>query len=339
MHSSTGRGIDAGADDRLTNGNRAELGRVKRFQRAEELAGRRARGAQDDGWTSRLMRSSSHGSSFSSGNADGADHGRAEARPYACSLMPRTTPAPSRRWMRLRIRSRERSTSRSHWASPSTVSVPPPARARVARCNRGADRQPPREVHLLRRQRRSREQARQHQSTSVASGFHPRVYHRASMDLVLASASPRRARPAEAAGFQSSARSRGESTRRREPGETPPRYVRRLARAKALEARASEPQRHHPRRRHGRGDRRRHPRQAGRRRDARDMLRLLSGRVHHVCTGVALWRWRRRSAMPWTSPPCEMCALSDGGNRGTSPRASRPTRPAPTRSRAWRPVS
>ena len=45
-----GAGIDAGARDRLAHGHRAEVGRAEVLQRAEELAGRRSNGADDDGF-------------------------------------------------------------------------------------------------------------------------------------------------------------------------------------------------------------------------------------------------------------------------------------------------
>jgi septum formation protein len=109
------------------------------------------------------------------------------------------------------------------------------------------------------------------------------------MDLVLASASPRRAELLKSAGFQFSVATAAidESAR---PEEQPDAYVRRLAREKALAAAAIVP---------------------GATilgadtvvvvdtvmlgkpsdlRDARRMLRLLQGRRHHVYSGVALWR-------------------------------------------------
>ena len=48
MHSSTDGGIDAGAADGLAHGDGAELRRGELFQRAEELAGRRADRGDDD---------------------------------------------------------------------------------------------------------------------------------------------------------------------------------------------------------------------------------------------------------------------------------------------------
>ena len=51
MHSSTLAGIDAGAPHRFAHDHRAELGRGEVLQRAEELAGRRPDGADDDGFT------------------------------------------------------------------------------------------------------------------------------------------------------------------------------------------------------------------------------------------------------------------------------------------------
>jgi septum formation protein len=109
------------------------------------------------------------------------------------------------------------------------------------------------------------------------------------MDLVLASASPRRAELLKSAGFQFSVVSAAidESAR---PGELPEDYVRRLAREKALAAAATAP-----------GatilgadttvvvDNEALGKPADLR-DARRMLRLLQGRRHYVYTGVALWR-------------------------------------------------
>jgi septum formation protein len=111
-----------------------------------------------------------------------------------------------------------------------------------------------------------------------------------------------------------------------EPGETPSAHVRRLARAKALEVARSEP--------HAvilgadtvvvidghiLGKPATSP-------TARAMLRRLSGRVHQVYTGVALWRdGDIRDAVDVTD--VELCALSNEPDRpGTSPRASRPTK-------------
>jgi nucleoside triphosphate pyrophosphatase len=109
------------------------------------------------------------------------------------------------------------------------------------------------------------------------------------MDLVLASASPRRAELLKSAGFQFSVITAAidESAR---PGESPEEYVRRLAREKALMASAGAP-----------GvtilaadttvvvDRELLGKPSDLR-DARRMLRLLQGRRHHVYTGVAVWR-------------------------------------------------
>ena len=95
-----------------------------------------------------------------------------------------------------------------------------------------------------------------------------------------------------------------------EPGETPSAHVRRLARAKALEVARSEP--------HAiilgadtvvviDGHILGKPAAAA---EARDMLRRLSGRVHQVYTGVALWcDGDIRDAVDVTE--VEMCALSD----------------------------
>jgi septum formation protein len=109
------------------------------------------------------------------------------------------------------------------------------------------------------------------------------------MDLVLASASPRRAELLKSAGFQFSvmAAAIDESAR---PGESPAQYVRRLAREKALATSVAAPA----------------ATIVGADttvvvdqeilgkptdlREARRMLRLLQGRRHHVYTGVAVWR-------------------------------------------------
>ena len=48
MHSSTAGRIDAGARDGFAHDQRAELGRGEVLERAEELAGRRADGGDDD---------------------------------------------------------------------------------------------------------------------------------------------------------------------------------------------------------------------------------------------------------------------------------------------------
>jgi nucleoside triphosphate pyrophosphatase len=109
------------------------------------------------------------------------------------------------------------------------------------------------------------------------------------MDLVLASASLRRAELLKSAGFQFSVMTAAidESAH---PGESPEEYVRRLAREKALTASAGAP-----------GvtilaadttvvvDRELLGKPSDLR-DARRMLRLLQGRRHHVYTGVAVWR-------------------------------------------------
>ena len=50
MHSSTVAGIDAGARDRLTHDQRAELGGGEVLERPEELAGGCADGGDDDGF-------------------------------------------------------------------------------------------------------------------------------------------------------------------------------------------------------------------------------------------------------------------------------------------------
>jgi septum formation protein len=109
------------------------------------------------------------------------------------------------------------------------------------------------------------------------------------MDLVLASASPRRAELLKAAGFRFSVvpATIDETLR---PGERPGDHVRRLAREKALAAAAEFPDA---------------PvlgadtvvvvddtilGKPGDLGDARRMLRLLQGRTHQVYTGVALWR-------------------------------------------------
>ena len=129
------------------------------------------------------------------------------------------------------------------------------------------------------------------------------------MELVLASASPRRKALLEAAGVVCTVIP-ADVDETPEPGETPSAHVRRLARAKALEVARSEP--------HAvilgadtvvviDGDILGKPVDAA---DARDMLRRLSGRVHQVYTGVALWRGDEiRDAVDVTD--VEMCALSD----------------------------
>ncbi len=153
-----------------------------------------------------------------------------------------------------------------------------------------ADCEPPREVDLLRRQRRSRQQFGQHTVGQRRQRLHIiECIIALHMDLVLASASPRRAELLKSAGFQFSVAPAAidESAR---PEEQPDAYVRRLAREKALAAAAIVP---------------------GATilgadtvvvvdtvmlgkpsdlRDARRMLRLLEGRRHHVYSGVALWR-------------------------------------------------
>jgi septum formation protein len=109
------------------------------------------------------------------------------------------------------------------------------------------------------------------------------------MDLVLASASPRRAELLKAAGFQFSVLP-ADIDEAAVPAERPEDHVRRLAREKALAAALDAP---------GAtifgadtvvvidnailG-------KPGDLREARRMLRLLEGRRHHVYTGVALWR-------------------------------------------------
>jgi septum formation protein len=109
------------------------------------------------------------------------------------------------------------------------------------------------------------------------------------MDLVLASASPRRAELLKSAGFQFSVLSAGIDETAL-PEESPQDHVRRLAREKALAVAANAPgatilgadtvvvvenailgKPIDPR-------------------DARRMLRWLQGRRHHVYTGIALWR-------------------------------------------------
>jgi len=129
------------------------------------------------------------------------------------------------------------------------------------------------------------------------------------VELVLASASPRRKALLEAAGVTCRVMpAHVEETP--EPGETPSAHVRRLARAKALEVARSEP--------HAiilgadtvvviDGHILGKPAAAA---EARDMLRRLSGRVHQVYTGVALWcDGDIRDAVDVTE--VEMCALSD----------------------------
>jgi nucleoside triphosphate pyrophosphatase len=129
------------------------------------------------------------------------------------------------------------------------------------------------------------------------------------VELVLASSSPRRKALLEAAGIACRIIP-AQIDETPEPAETPSEHVRRLARAKALEVARSEP--------HaiilgadtvvvidGRilgkpaGDA-----------DARRMLRRLSGRVHRVYTGVALWHeGELRDAVDVTE--VEMSALSE----------------------------
>jgi nucleoside triphosphate pyrophosphatase len=109
------------------------------------------------------------------------------------------------------------------------------------------------------------------------------------MDLVLASASPRRAELLKSAGFQFSVTAAAINETAR-PGESPEEYVRRLAREKAMAAAITVP---------GAtilgadttvvvddeilG-------KPGDAREARRMLRRLQGRRHYVFTGVAVWR-------------------------------------------------
>ncbi len=109
------------------------------------------------------------------------------------------------------------------------------------------------------------------------------------MDLVLASASPRRRELLAAAGFRFSVVSRSVDETPR-AGETPREHVRRLARAKALAVARERPSATVL----GAdtvvalGDEiLGKPADAA---DARRMLVRLSGRVHQVYTGVALWR-------------------------------------------------
>ena len=59
MHSSTIAGIDAGAAHGFGDDERAELRRGEVLERAEKLAGRRADGADDDGFTHGAIRSGS----------------------------------------------------------------------------------------------------------------------------------------------------------------------------------------------------------------------------------------------------------------------------------------
>jgi len=129
------------------------------------------------------------------------------------------------------------------------------------------------------------------------------------VELVLASASPRRKALLEAAGV-TCAVIPADVDETPEPGETPSAHVRRLARAKALEVARSEP--------HAvilgadtvvviDGHILGKPADAA---AARDMLRRLSGRVHQVYTGVALWHAGEiRDAVDVTD--VEMCPLSD----------------------------
>jgi septum formation protein len=129
------------------------------------------------------------------------------------------------------------------------------------------------------------------------------------VELVLASASPRRKALLEAAGVTCTVIP-AEVDEAPEPGETPLAHVRRLARAKALEVARSEP--------HAiilgadtvvviDGHILGKPADDA---DARGMLRRLSGRVHQVYTGVALWRAGEiRDAVEVTD--VEICALSD----------------------------
>ena len=93
MHSSTMRGIDAGAAHRFGDDQRAELRRGEALQRAEELAGRRANGADDDRF------SASASSARRSVDAVG---------------FRRWRPAPSSVWSRVRITGEERMTGCAH---------------------------------------------------------------------------------------------------------------------------------------------------------------------------------------------------------------------------------
>ena len=62
MHSSTMARIDAGAAHGFGDDERAELGRGQVLQRAEELAGRRPDGGDDDGFSHlRLLHFVAHG--------------------------------------------------------------------------------------------------------------------------------------------------------------------------------------------------------------------------------------------------------------------------------------
>jgi nucleoside triphosphate pyrophosphatase len=131
----------------------------------------------------------------------------------------------------------------------------------------------------------------------------------ALVELVLASASPRRKALLEAAGVTCTVIP-ADIDETPEPGETPSQHVRRLARAKALEVARCEP----------------HALILGAdtvvvvdghilgkpadEADARRMLRGLSGRVHQVYTGVALWHeGHLRDAVDVTD--VEMAAMTD----------------------------
>jgi septum formation protein len=156
--------------------------------------------------------------------------------------------------------------------------------------HRRPDREAPREVDLLRRQRRPGQQRRQHRIGNRGQRLHTiECIIALQMDLVLASASPRRAELLKSAGFQFTIMPAAIDETAL-PEERPDDHVRRLARGKALAAAALAP---------GAtilgadtvvvvedkilGK----PADAG---DARRMLRLLAARRHHVYTGVAVCR-------------------------------------------------
>ena len=148
----------------------------------------------------------------------------------------------------------------------------------------------PREVDLFGRQWCAREKRRQHGVRERRQRVHAiECIIAIHMDLVLASASPRRAELLKSAGFQFAVLSAAIDETAR-PAESPEDYVRRLAREKAQTTATKAPgatilaadttvvvddemlgKPIDPR-------------------DARRMLRLLQGRRHRVYTGVALWR-------------------------------------------------